>query len=57
MGDSEFFSKFLREYVARSRNAGAGEIVASRMARPQMLILIESSKITMKDGLVDRKER
>ena len=37
-------------WVAGSRTADTGGTVASRIVRPQMLILMESSKITKKMG-------
>ena len=54
--NDKFFSKFLKEWVAGSRNIDAGGIMASRMARLQMQVLVESSHITKEDGLLGRKE-
>ena len=45
-----------RRWVARSRTADVGGSVTSLMARPQMLVLVESFKIMKKDELLSRKE-
>ena len=56
MEDGEFFLKFLREWVTGPCNAATGRIVASWVARLQVIVLVQSSKITMKGGLLGRKE-